>query len=38
MDDAVVLKLVKRVNKVLKDDEVDGIVMTHGRDTVEERG
>jgi L-asparaginase len=30
------LKLAKRVNELLKRDDVDGIVITHGTDTIEE--
>lgn len=30
------LKLAKRVNELLKQDDVDGIVITHGTDTIEE--
>jgi len=30
------LKLAKRVNALLKQDDVDGIVITHGTDTIEE--
>ena len=36
MNDAVWLKLAKRVNEVLRGDDVDGIVITHGTDTMEE--
>jgi L-asparaginase len=36
MNDAVWLKLAKRVNEVLADASVDGIVITHGTDTMEE--
>ncbi|PRS59957.1 type II asparaginase [Bacillus pumilus] len=36
VDDALLLKLAKRVNKLLNDDQVDGIVITHGTDTLEE--
>ncbi|BDM65843.1 L-asparaginase 2 [Shewanella sp. NFH-SH190041] len=36
MDDATWLKLAKRVNELLKRDDVDGIVITHGTDTMEE--
>jgi L-asparaginase len=36
MTHAVWLKLAKRVNQVLATDEVDGIVITHGTDTMEE--
>jgi L-asparaginase len=36
MSDAVWLKLAKRVNAVLASDEVDGVVITHGTDTMEE--
>ncbi len=30
------LKLAKRVNELLRQDDVDGIVITHGTDTIEE--
>ncbi|EKF34795.1 type II asparaginase [Bacillus xiamenensis] len=36
VDNALLLKLAKRVNQLLNDDEVDGIVVTHGTDTLEE--
>lgn len=36
MNDAVWLKLARRVNEVLKSDDVDGVVITHGTDTMEE--
>jgi len=36
MDDESWLKIVKEVNKLLDDKEVDGIVITHGTDTLEE--
>ena len=36
MNDAVWLKLAKRVNAVLGDRKVDGVVITHGTDTMEE--
>ncbi len=36
MTHAVWLKLAKRVNQPLAGDEVDGIVITHGTDTMEE--
>ncbi|MEK4323675.1 type II asparaginase [Bacillus sp. FSL K6-3221] len=36
VDNALLLKLAKRVNELLKDDQVDGIVITHGTDTLEE--
>jgi len=32
----IMLKLVKRINELLKTAEVDGIVVTHGTDTMEE--
>ncbi len=36
MDDAHWLKLARRVNEVLASPEVDGVVITHGTDTLEE--
>jgi L-asparaginase len=36
MNDEVWLKLAKRVNEVLAMPDVDGVVITHGTDTVEE--
>ncbi len=30
------LKLAKRINELLKDDSVDGVVITHGTDTLDE--
>jgi L-asparaginase len=36
MNDEVWLKLARRVNDVLKSDDVDGVVITHGTDTMEE--
>ncbi|MGE5805135.1 MAG: type II asparaginase, partial [Ignavibacteria bacterium] len=36
MSDVVWLKLAKRCNELLKKDDVDGIVITHGTDTMEE--
>ncbi|PCK22945.1 L-asparaginase [Bacillus pumilus] len=36
VDNALLLKLAKRVNELLKDDQVDGVVITHGTDTLEE--
>lgn len=36
MSDEVWLKLAKRCNELLKQDDVDGIVITHGTDTMEE--
>ena len=32
----ILLKLAKRVNELIQDDNVDGIVITHGTDTMEE--
>lgn len=36
MNDEVWLKLADRVNKILADPSVDGVVITHGTDTLEE--
>jgi len=36
MNDAIWLKLAKRVNQLLASGDVDGIVITHGTDTMEE--
>ena len=36
MSDAVWLKLAARVNEILATDDVDGVVITHGTDTMEE--
>src|SRR4029077_5303827 len=36
MNHDVWLKLAKRVNEVLQDDSADGVVITHGTDTLEE--
>ena len=36
MNDEVWLKLAKRVNELLAKDDVDGVVITHGTDTMEE--
>ena len=36
VDNALLLKLAKRVKQLLNDDQVDGIVVTHGTDTLEE--
>jgi len=38
MNHAVWLKLAARVNEVLQSDDVDGVVITHGTDTMEETG
>lgn len=36
MNDAVWLKLVRRINEIGKEGKIDGIVITHGTDTLEE--
>ena len=36
MTDEILLRLAKRVNEVLADDSVTGVVVTHGTDTLEE--
>ena len=36
MSDVVWLKLADRINALLKSDDVDGVVITHGTDTMEE--
>lgn len=36
MSDEIWLKLAKRINELLSDSKVDGIVITHGTDTLEE--
>lgn len=38
MNHEVWLKLAKRINEVLKDGDTDGVVITHGTDTMEETG
>lgn len=38
MNDEIWLKLARRVNALQADPEVDGIVITHGTDTIEETG
>ncbi|NKJ49326.1 L-asparaginase [Burkholderia sp. SG-MS1] len=35
-DNGHLLKIGKRVSEVLKDDSVDGVILTHGTDTIEE--
>ncbi|WP_256378637.1 asparaginase domain-containing protein [Nordella sp. HKS 07] len=37
MNDEVWLKLAKRLNEVLAQSDVDGVVITHGTDTLEEK-
>lgn len=36
IDNKILLKLAKRINHLLASDDVDGIVVTHGTDTLEE--
>jgi glutamin-(asparagin-)ase len=36
MTDAIMLKVAKRVNELLQQPDVDGVVVTHGTDTLEE--
>lgn len=36
IDNKILLKLAKRINDLLASDDVDGIVVTHGTDTLEE--
>lgn len=36
VDNSILLKLAKRINELLASDDVDGIVVTHGTDTLEE--
>ncbi len=38
MNDEVWLKLARRANELLATPDVDGIVITHGTDTMEETG
>ncbi len=38
MSDAIWLQLAKRINALLGQSKVDGIVITHGTDTIEETG
>jgi L-asparaginase len=38
MNDEVWLKLARRINEILMKPDVDGIVITHGTDTIEETG
>jgi L-asparaginase len=36
VNNAISLKLAKRLNEILSNPEVDGVVITHGTDTLEE--
>lgn len=36
MNDAVWLKLAKKINQLLANEDIDGVVITHGTDTMEE--
>lgn len=36
LTDEILLKLAKRCNELLKDPKINGIVITHGTDTMEE--
>jgi len=38
MSDEIWLKLATRINELLAKDDVDGVVITHGTDTIEETG
>jgi L-asparaginase len=38
MNDEVWLKLARRINELLAQPDVDGVVITHGTDTIEETG
>jgi L-asparaginase len=38
MSDAIWLQLANRINELQTDEDVDGIVITHGTDTIEETG
>ncbi|MCP4902806.1 MAG: L-asparaginase 2, partial [bacterium] len=38
MSDAIWLTLTERINEIAKKDDVDGLVITHGTDTIEETG